>query len=188
MIEVKIETDDEVKVYEFPENWDEITVEKFCNVYRQNYDNGTEFEGSIYLLSALSGIEKEIIEKNIDLDEDNNWPFVSDYAKIMNVDLQKKMTGLKLEVKKTKGDYPRDVEIKIKAPVPSACWPSEVFWLEGPKRQQCLGREIQMFKCCCIQKYPSCHHSLRYAPEAASCGGCSPKQRSWHFWPQWAHT
>ena len=62
MIEVKIETDDDVKVYEFPENWDEVTVEKFCNVYRQNYDNVTEFEGSIYLLSALSGIEKEIIE------------------------------------------------------------------------------------------------------------------------------
>ena len=55
MIEVKIETDDDVKVYEFPENWDEVTVEKFCNVYRQNYDNITEFEGSIYLLSALSG-------------------------------------------------------------------------------------------------------------------------------------
>ena len=56
MIEVKIETDDDVKVYEFPENWDEVTVEKFCNVYRQNYDNITEFEGSIYLLSAISGI------------------------------------------------------------------------------------------------------------------------------------
>jgi hypothetical protein len=68
MIEVKIETDEDVMVYQFPENWDEVTVEKFCNVYRTNYENYTEFESSIILLSALSGIEREVIEM-MDVDD-----------------------------------------------------------------------------------------------------------------------
>jgi hypothetical protein len=62
MIEVKIETDDELLTYEFPENWDEVTVQKFCNVYKNNYDNYTEFESSMILLSTLSGIQREIVE------------------------------------------------------------------------------------------------------------------------------
>lgn len=62
MIEVKIETDEDVMLYNFPENWDEVTVEKFCNVYKNNYENYTEFESSIILLSSLSGIERDVIE------------------------------------------------------------------------------------------------------------------------------
>jgi hypothetical protein len=71
MIEVKIETDEDVMVYQFPENWDEVTVEKFCNVYKNNYENYTEFESSIILLSALSGIEREVIEM-MDVDDFKN--------------------------------------------------------------------------------------------------------------------
>lgn len=62
MIEVKIETDEDVMLYNFPENWDEVTVEKFCNVYKNNYETYTEFESSIILLSSLSGIERDVIE------------------------------------------------------------------------------------------------------------------------------
>ena len=68
MIEVKIETDDELLTYKFPENWDEVTVEKFCNVYKNNYENYTEFESSMILLSTLSGIQRDIIEM-MDLDD-----------------------------------------------------------------------------------------------------------------------
>jgi hypothetical protein len=62
MIEVKIDTDPEIKTYEFPGDWDEVTVKQFCDIYTHNFDNYNEFESSIVLLSIISGIEREIIE------------------------------------------------------------------------------------------------------------------------------
>jgi hypothetical protein len=62
MITVNIETDEEQLTYDFPENWDEVTVEKFCKIYSYDYDKFSEFESSIIMLSALSGIDREVIE------------------------------------------------------------------------------------------------------------------------------
>jgi len=68
MIEVKIETDEEELLYQFPENWDEVTVKQFCDVFRNNYDNHNSFYASVLLMSALTGVDKEIIEM-MDVDD-----------------------------------------------------------------------------------------------------------------------
>jgi hypothetical protein len=68
MIEVKIETDEELMTYEFPGSWDEVTVKQFCDIYTHNFENYNEFESSIVLLSIISGIERDIIEM-MDVDD-----------------------------------------------------------------------------------------------------------------------
>jgi hypothetical protein len=68
MIEVKIETDEDELLYQFPENWDEVTVKQFCDVFRNNYDNHSSFYASVLLMSALTGVDKEIIEM-MDVDD-----------------------------------------------------------------------------------------------------------------------
>ena len=68
MIEVKIETDEDELLYHFPENWDEVTVKQFCDVFRNNYDNHSSFYASVLLMSALTGVDKEIIEM-MDVDD-----------------------------------------------------------------------------------------------------------------------
>lgn len=62
MIEVKIETDEEELLYHFPENWDEITVKQFCDVFRKDYEGKNAFVSSVILMSALTGVKQEIIE------------------------------------------------------------------------------------------------------------------------------
>ena len=62
MIEIKIDDDNEVKSYFFPETWDEITVKQFCDVYKIKNDEYTQLEYSMLLLYCLSGIERETIE------------------------------------------------------------------------------------------------------------------------------
>lgn len=62
MIEVKIETDEEDLLYHFPENWDEITVKQFCDVFRKDYEGKNSFYSSVVLMSALTGVKQDIIE------------------------------------------------------------------------------------------------------------------------------
>jgi len=45
MIEVNIELEETKQTYFVPENWDEVTVEKFMNVYR--YKNGPIVTGKL---------------------------------------------------------------------------------------------------------------------------------------------
>lgn len=61
MIEVRIETDEDELLYQFPENWQEVSVKQFCNVF-SNGDMDNSFLSSVKLLSSLSGIDKDIIE------------------------------------------------------------------------------------------------------------------------------
>ena len=62
MIEIKIDDDNEVKSYFFPEDWTEVTVKQFCNVYKIKGDDYSQLEYSMILLSTLSGIERETVE------------------------------------------------------------------------------------------------------------------------------
>ena len=62
MIEVKIETDEEELLYHFPENWDEITVKQFCDVFKKDYEGKNAFYSSVILMSALTGVKQDIIE------------------------------------------------------------------------------------------------------------------------------
>ena len=85
MIEVKIDTDQEIKTYEFPDSWEEVTVKQFCDIYTHNFDNYNEFESSIVLLSIISGIEREIIEM-MDVDD---FKMLLDKLKFIKEDVKK---------------------------------------------------------------------------------------------------
>ena len=62
MIEVNIELEEEIKKYEFPESWDDVTVDKFIKVYQLRSDeSNTEIESSCKLLSAISGIDMDTL-------------------------------------------------------------------------------------------------------------------------------
>jgi hypothetical protein len=61
MIEVNVEIEEEIKTYQFPESWDDVTVERFIKIYQLRSNDMNELESSVQLLSAVSGIEKDIL-------------------------------------------------------------------------------------------------------------------------------
>ena len=64
MIQISVQVDnEEVKDYEFPSDWSEVTIEQFTNIY--SIDTSVH-EGMFYsfeLIHQLSGIDREIIEQ-----------------------------------------------------------------------------------------------------------------------------
>ena len=89
MVKVNIELEEGIKTYEFPESWDEVNVEQFCNLYKFNGDEINELEASIRLLSALSGIERNILDM-MDIDDFKklieNLKFISKELNKVDVD------------------------------------------------------------------------------------------------------
>jgi len=67
MIEINVELDDEVKTYEFPTSWSEVTVDKFKNLYTINKDIHSGMFYTFEVLHQLTGIDRDIIEQ-IDFD------------------------------------------------------------------------------------------------------------------------
>lgn len=61
MIEVKIETEDKQHVYQFPENWNEVKVIQFINLYRKQNTTNNELMSAVSLISALSDIPEELL-------------------------------------------------------------------------------------------------------------------------------
>ena len=68
MININIEIDDEVKSYEFPTSWSEVSVDQFCKLYSidKNIHSGMFY--TFEVLHQLTGIDREIIEQ-IDYDD-----------------------------------------------------------------------------------------------------------------------
>jgi hypothetical protein len=67
MIEINIELDDEVKQYQFPTSWSEVTIDQFGKLYSIDKEI---HKGAFYtfeLLHQLTGIDREVIEQ-IDYD------------------------------------------------------------------------------------------------------------------------
>ena len=63
MIEINVELDDEVKTYEFPTSWSEVTVDKFKNLYTINKDIHSGMFYTFEVLHQLTGIDRDIIEQ-----------------------------------------------------------------------------------------------------------------------------
>jgi hypothetical protein len=63
MIDINIELDDETKLYQFPTNWSEVTVEQFQRLYSIDKNVHTGMFFSFEVLHQLTGIEREIIEQ-----------------------------------------------------------------------------------------------------------------------------
>lgn len=63
MIEINIELDDEVKQYQFPTDWSEVSVEQFGKLYSidKNLHSGMFFMFEV--LHQLTGIDRDIIEQ-----------------------------------------------------------------------------------------------------------------------------
>lgn len=63
MIEINIELDDEVKQYQFPTDWSEVSVEQFGKLYTidKNVHSGMFFMFEV--LHQLTGIDRDIIEQ-----------------------------------------------------------------------------------------------------------------------------
>jgi hypothetical protein len=68
MIEVNINLEGTEHTYHIPENWDEVTVEKFMNVYRHKNPNNNELLGAVNLISALSDIDTAVLLQ-MDIDD-----------------------------------------------------------------------------------------------------------------------
>lgn len=68
MIEVNIELEGTNHTYNVPENWDEVSVEKFMNVYRHKNPNNNELLGAVNLISALSDIDTSVLLQ-MDIDD-----------------------------------------------------------------------------------------------------------------------
>jgi hypothetical protein len=68
MISIEITIDDEIKQYDFPTSWDEITLEKYKKLYSipQSEDNNLMY--SFDILNSLTGIDKDILYL-MDLDD-----------------------------------------------------------------------------------------------------------------------
>lgn len=71
MIEVNIELEGTNQTYQVPENWDEVTVRKFMNVYRYKNPNNNELLGAVNLISALSDIDSSVLLQ-MDIDDFKN--------------------------------------------------------------------------------------------------------------------
>lgn len=68
MIEVNIDLEGIKQTYKVPEKWDEVTVDKFTNVYKFKNPNNNELLGAVNLISALSDIDSFILLQ-MDIDD-----------------------------------------------------------------------------------------------------------------------
>lgn len=68
MIEVTINLDDQqTKTFNFPENWDEVTVKQFCKLSKL-HSNENQLMGAVNMISAISDIDTGIL---FDMDVDD---------------------------------------------------------------------------------------------------------------------
>jgi len=61
MIKINLEIDDEVREFNLPQNWDEVTIGDFVKIFSINKENLTQFEVAIKTINILTGIDEETI-------------------------------------------------------------------------------------------------------------------------------
>lgn len=61
MVKVNLEIDDEVKVFNLPENWDEVTIGDFVKIFSFNREELTNIELSVKTINVLTDLDEEII-------------------------------------------------------------------------------------------------------------------------------
>lgn len=85
MITVNIELEEERKSYDFPTSWDEVSVEKFMKIYTSSDTKYEGIMGSVKVLSAISGIDEEILMM-MDI---NDFKNLADQLSFVNQDVPK---------------------------------------------------------------------------------------------------
>lgn len=63
MIDINIESDDEVKNYKFPTDWSEVSVEQFGKLYSIDKDVHSGMFYTFEVLHQITGIDRDIIEQ-----------------------------------------------------------------------------------------------------------------------------
>ena len=61
MINLKLEIDDEVREFNLPQNWDEVTIGDFVKLFSFNRDGLTTIELSVKVINILTGIDEELV-------------------------------------------------------------------------------------------------------------------------------
>jgi hypothetical protein len=61
MRKLNLEIDDEVMEYNIPENWADLTVKQFMDLYRQSIEDKDDLQRSVYIASTILGIDEDII-------------------------------------------------------------------------------------------------------------------------------
>jgi hypothetical protein len=85
MIEVNIELEEETKTYEFPTSWDEVSVEQFAKIYTASDTKYEGILGSVKVMSAISGIDENILMM-MDINDFRN---LADQLSFVNQDVPK---------------------------------------------------------------------------------------------------
>ena len=85
MIKVNIELEEGTKSYDFPTSWDEVSVEKFMKIYTASDIKYEGILGSVKVLSAISGIDEEILMM-MDI---NDFKNLADQLAFVNTDVPK---------------------------------------------------------------------------------------------------
>jgi hypothetical protein len=94
MIEINIELDDEVKTYEFPTSWSEVSIDKFQNLYTINKDIHSGMFYTFEVIHQLTGIDRDVIEQ---IDYENFTELVEQMKFIYEPIEEKKMESLIIE-------------------------------------------------------------------------------------------
>ena len=90
MIEVKINMEGYENTYQFPENWDEVNVRQFTELYKYQNPNNNDLMGAVNIISALAGIEQAVLLQ-MDIDDFK--------------ELSTKLSFITKEIPKTDVDY-----------------------------------------------------------------------------------
>lgn len=61
MVKVSIEIDDEVKDFDLPENWDEVSVDDFCRIWEFDKQDMTTIEFATRVVSSFTDIEEDLL-------------------------------------------------------------------------------------------------------------------------------
>lgn len=63
MIKVNLEVDDEVKEFNLPENWSEVSVDNFCRIWEFDRTDMTTIEFSTRIISSFTDMDESLIMK-----------------------------------------------------------------------------------------------------------------------------
>jgi hypothetical protein len=61
MVNLNLTIDDEVKEFNIPESWDEVTVEQFCELFSFNREELTPIELGVKTLNIFIGVDEETL-------------------------------------------------------------------------------------------------------------------------------
>jgi hypothetical protein len=61
MVKIELEIDEDVKEFTLPTSWEDVTVADFAKIYSNNYEEMTEIEQAVTVLSTLGDIDTDDI-------------------------------------------------------------------------------------------------------------------------------